>query len=209
MEQIYILIDPETLETRYVGYTSLSLEERLSAHLKQLNRKKTYKTFKNRWVRKLVKKGLTPIIKRVHVIKNKTWQYWETKYIRIYRKIGAPLTNGTIGGDGGKGRVMSEEQKKKIGDFHRGKVISEEQRTKLSKARFGKKHLKVTRGKISLSNKGKHGNIPIKVTDLLNGETYIFSCAQEASYCLGIGRRSISHKVNRNGKTEKYKFEKY
>lgn len=69
-------------------------------------------------------------------IKNK-----EIEFIALYgrRDLGlGTLVNYTNGGDGGLGRVKSEEEKRKTGDKNRGKVRSPEQKLNLRKVHLGK-----------------------------------------------------------------------
>ena len=222
MERIYILIDPNTLQPRYVGYTSTPLKTRLGKHIGSVNKKRTFNTFKNRWLRKLLKNNQVPKIKSIYKIKDGRWQYWERYYIALYRSLGYNLTNGTDGGEGGKGRVMREEQKKKIGDFHRGKKISDWQKQQISKAVKGRKFSKESKKKISKGNKGKHNAIPIKVTNLLSGDIKTYHSAQAASDNLKkrgfkISRKLISIRITKGmgivnkyneRDTTKFKFEK-
>ena len=59
-----------------------------------------------------------------------------------------------------KGKILSEETRRKISESHKGKILSEETKRKLSEANKGntyhkgKKHSEETRRKISESNKG-------------------------------------------------------
>lgn len=46
--------------------------------------------------------------------------------------------NSTLGGQSGRGRIMSDEQKKAIGNRHRGKTISKEHRESMSKKMKGR-----------------------------------------------------------------------
>jgi len=54
-----------------------------------------------------------------------------------------------------KGKVLSEETRKKIGEAHKGKVLSEEHRRKLLEANRGKVVSEETKKKISESKKGQ------------------------------------------------------
>ena len=54
--KIYILIDPNTNEIRYVGMTKLSLKHRLSLHLKE--KKKI--TYKSHWIYSLKNNNQIP-----------------------------------------------------------------------------------------------------------------------------------------------------
>lgn len=62
---IYVLIDPNTKEIKYVGATKLVLEERLYLHIKdsKSNSKRNFK--KKEWIKNLLSENLTPEIKEI------------------------------------------------------------------------------------------------------------------------------------------------
>ena len=69
-----------------------------------------------------------------------------------------PKSNGLNlcdGGRGTRGRVASEESKIKNSIFHKGKVMSEETRRKISLAGIGRKHSEESKIKMSIANKGR------------------------------------------------------
>jgi len=96
--KIYILIDPMDNQIRYVGKTSQSLGRRLSNHCRTDRRDTSHK---GRWIARLVRMGLRPIIQVLQYVDEPFWAQAEQYWIGHYRSIGCPLTNGTIGGDGG------------------------------------------------------------------------------------------------------------
>ncbi len=97
---IYVLIDPQDSEIRYVGKTDQSLSHRLGQHLDDA-RKGTENNWRTHWLLSLLRKGLRPSIVLVHQVDRVFWQDAEAYWISYYRAIGCRLTNGTVGGDGG------------------------------------------------------------------------------------------------------------
>lgn len=97
---VYCLVDPQTLERRYVGKAK-DPKQRLRDHLYPSYLKA--ETYKNRWLRKLVKQGLEPWLMILSEVNselediNGVEKFW----IRILKQAGHRLTNGTVGGDGG------------------------------------------------------------------------------------------------------------
>ena len=63
--------------------------------------------------------------------------------------------NTTSGGEHNYGRVVSEEERKRIGDAHRGKKQSEETKQKISRAEKGKKFSEEHRRRISEALSGE------------------------------------------------------
>lgn len=98
-QSVYGLIDPITNELRYIG-KSYNVQRRLSEHLEPNQLK--LKTHKARWINSLFKKGLKPtFIILENNLNQKNVNEAECFYIEYYKFLGARLTNGTIGGDGG------------------------------------------------------------------------------------------------------------
>lgn len=141
---IYMLIFPNW--KYYIGQTSQKLYERISrGHSRILdnprNRKdravKKYKTFHVMVLDNC--KDLDEL--------NIKEQYW----IELYDTFNNGY-NSTTGGDSYK---MSDEARKKIGEYNKGKIITEDHRRILSKTHKGKIISDETRKKIGKSNKGK------------------------------------------------------
>lgn len=94
----------------------------------------------------------------------------EKEYIKFYRSVGKAEYNIADGGEGcgelNKGKHLSEEHKRKIGEAlkgksykSRGKHLSEEHKRKISEAMKGKKrgpHSEEHKRKLSEVCKGKH-----------------------------------------------------
>lgn len=165
---IYALVDPETDQIRYVGFTSCRPGKRLNQHCCT---KRDPNTHKSNWIKSLLSRGLRPVIRTLETGVG-DWAACEKKWITQLRAEGHPLTNLSDGGEGTVGCQFSEERKRKISIAHRGRIISQEQREKISKALMGRKrdpevHARIiakmkgrkvseeTRRKISIANKGK------------------------------------------------------
>lgn len=162
MEQnvIYGLIDPNTKELRYVGYTS-ELKKRVSNHHNPSQL--TARTHKNNWIKSLLSNG-----QKAEIIILEEYQSAqelpeaEIDAIAYFRSIGCDLTNGTDGGDGGApmtGKTHSKETRNKISLSQ--KSASEEFKNKRAKRlkerpiHLGHKHSDETKLKMSKSHTGK------------------------------------------------------
>jgi hypothetical protein len=120
---IYGLLDPDTLELRYIGKTNQP-EKRMKQHL-YASQLKT-KTHRNDWIRSLLQQGKKPafIVLEQNV---QDADEAEISWIVKTRQLGARLTNGTNGGDGHKGgHPLSVETRRKIAHAHKGQKRSPE-----------------------------------------------------------------------------------
>ena len=197
MFQIYWLSDPRTSEMRYVGKTKSKLINRHGSHCKPKDKNKSHCA---NWVRTLLKDNLLPQIHSLQTFNaredmDEAEKYW----IAHFRSLGCRLTNMTHGGDGGsqpkrqfsdnhrknlsiamkgrtpaiKGKLLSDEAKKKISDKAKGRPAwnkgtrkpkppkgprppqSALTRQKKSIAMKGRKLSEETKKKLSESKKGK------------------------------------------------------
>lgn len=147
---IYILIDPITLITHYLGYSS-NTSNRLRNH--KYNKSGT--TAKRVWIARLKKQGLNPIMQIIKEYETaeelpKAEEYWYAFFV----SNGAELYNepGYIG-TGSLGH--SKETRDKISKAQIGKILSDEHKKKLSIAHTGKKATQATKQKMSENRKGK------------------------------------------------------
>ena len=121
---IYGLADPETGLVRYVG-KSVNLPSRYAEHLRAGDR-----SYRANWIRSLDKRGLVPSLVIIDVVEEGAdWQERERYWIAFYRAAGNKLTNGTSGGEGLKDPTL--ETLRRLSESHKGKVHSEEQRKKM------------------------------------------------------------------------------
>lgn len=165
MVTIYALTDPNG-DVRYVGKTSKVVEYRLVSHYQEAKVEKYYKA---RWLKKLLSKGLKPGHIVLEVVDESEANGAEIKWIAHFRALGGRrLTNGTLGGEGGKmtpevrakwkatmrkkyetepgpytGKKHSNESKDKMSTaakkrWKRGDGLSREHQSKASKARWAK-----------------------------------------------------------------------
>ena len=93
---IYILIDPETQQVRYVGKAN-NISQRYKAHL---NRARKHQIHKLNWINSLKTKRLKPIIEVIDVVPIENWVFWETYWISQFKTWGFDLINYTNGGEG-------------------------------------------------------------------------------------------------------------
>ncbi len=115
--QIYALIENKTKSIRYVGMTSISIENRFRRHIK--GAKEGSHLYISRWLRKIKFKAHPILLETVP--SNKSWQKAEQKWIAYYRAKGARLTNLTDGGDGVLGRKVSKAFRLKVSERTKGK----------------------------------------------------------------------------------------
>lgn len=144
---IYILIDPQSKQIRYVGKTT-DVNRRLRRHITE---RFLHDSYKDRWIRKLIDNDFSPEIEIIDKVDKVEWAYWEKFYISYFKYIGCELTNGTLGGDeppSTKGKKHTIESKLKMSKTKKGKPIpwlnnggerTEEHKKNLSKSCKGRK----------------------------------------------------------------------
>lgn len=134
--RIYALRD-ETRYLRYVGKTSCSLEKRLAGHLQEAVH--GGETYKNRWIRSMLSRGLLPSITLIEVVDGDGSDV-ERKWIKFLKDRGVALVNGTEGGEGFSfGHVVTPAMRQKISESKKGSVIPIEQRERIRKSLQGRK----------------------------------------------------------------------
>jgi hypothetical protein len=138
MGTIYVLVDPRNGDIRYVGFTAGDLETRRRDHLSE-RKKNNNETHRARWLRKLKKLKLEPMIRVVQQIPLYCWQQAEQYWIAFFRQEGCPLTNATEGGEGTLGWRARPETRQRMSKAQKGHLLSEESRRKISKAKKGVK----------------------------------------------------------------------
>lgn len=170
---IYALIDPRDNAIRYIGKAN-DPQHRFQVHIRSCEKEATHK---GRWIKGLKLLNLAPLLKIVEEIPFDRWKEREAYWIQYYHSQGAPLTNGTAGGDGmqsptpevraalsrahkgkprpdvsaaRKGKKRPPEVGAKVSASQTGKILSEEHKRKISVSRTGKKY-----PNISTSMKGR------------------------------------------------------
>jgi group I intron endonuclease len=152
---IYILIDPETNQVRYIGKTK-SLKRRYNQHISECSKLKSHK---NNWLLSLKNKNLKPEMVVIDETDKDDWISLEQWYIQLYRSWGYKLTNLTAGGEGVYGHSPSQETREKMSRANKGRVVSEETKRKLSVTIKGRKMSDETKRKVSEAAK-KRGISP-------------------------------------------------
>lgn len=109
---IYGLVDPITLEVRYIGRTRCSLKKRLAEHISKA-KYNCCKTHKGAWIRSLLKINSKPYIRKLtSVIGWKESHDLERSLINKYKDR---LVNHDDRGEGGF-RIYTKEQRKNISE---------------------------------------------------------------------------------------------
>ncbi len=120
--QVYALSDPETDELRYIGITILTLERRLSQHMRPATLRGDYRS---NWIKSLRTRGLRAKIELVEEVASvEAMKEAEQFWICQFRALGFRLTNGTDGGNhvAGSHKPKSKEQKAKISASLTGRI---------------------------------------------------------------------------------------
>jgi hypothetical protein len=146
---IYILIDPETQQVRYVGKTKTP-SRRYSQHISECSKIKSYK---NNWILSLKNKGIKPEMVVIDECNFDNWIFLEQWYIELFKSWNFNLTNLTIGGEGVCGHTRSKELIEKISSKLRGQKRSEEVCSKISKAVKGRKYSDEIKKRASIAAK--------------------------------------------------------
>jgi len=107
--KIYGIMSPITNKIKYIGLTSLSIEERLKHHWKE---RKYSTTLKGKWLKELDNKNLKPTI----IILEDDISYFEIGkkekyYIKKYKDNGYELVNSTDGGEMSKTYIPEVREK--------------------------------------------------------------------------------------------------
>lgn len=132
---VYALKDPRTQEIRYIGKSTSGMRRALqhkdSSSLKKISHK-------NNWIKSLLDLGLMYKIEILQeCLSNDEALQQEVYWIKLYKEMGANLTNLTEGGEGTLGRLYSEETRQQISlgkkEFHKNhpevqQAITEKQR---------------------------------------------------------------------------------
>jgi hypothetical protein len=154
---IYGLFDsakPDVI--RYVGKTCQRPNVRFMSHLSNSLRKR--KTHKARWIHRTLTDGGRIDLRILATTETlNEANRLERLHIKTLREAGARLTNGTDGGEGCVGRVVSEAVIRHIANLNKGKHLTESTKGKLRNAHLGKKQTEETKSKLrALINRPEH-----------------------------------------------------
>lgn len=140
--KIYALIEPITMEIKYIGKTKQELSKRLYAHMYE---SKTSNTKKNKWIKSLTNKGLKPKIEEIDSVLESEWEFWEMYWISQFKSWGFNLKNTD---EGGKGQ-SSEFMKKNNPMFKKENIEKMSNSLKGNSFAKGFKHTEATKQKVS------------------------------------------------------------
>lgn len=205
---IYSLNDPITNEIRYVG-KSYNPTKRYKEHLYH---SKTGKTYRDKWLRKLLKINLKPLLSIIEECNEENWSIREQYYISLYPN----LTNLTKGGEGLHGYIQSEETIEKRRIATTGKKRTEEFKQGASLRRLGTKHSDKTKKHLTLIRLGKpihsqerKDSLKIKVKQLDLENNLIKEWDSISEILKEYPHAKISECINNKRKTSLgYKWEK-
>jgi len=127
---IYVLIDPETDEKRYVGKT-VALRKRYGRHFAGGNSEKLT------WLQSLKARGLLPIMQVLETTTNVAWPDRERWWIAEGKRLGWPLLNADSGGWGGPDPKPTTREKMRKAKL--GRPLPESAKAKLSQYWTGRK----------------------------------------------------------------------
>jgi hypothetical protein len=146
---IYALIDPVMEKMRYIGKAN-DPHRRLREHQSE---KATH--HRGRWIESLKSRGLAPEMIILEETTCEQWKEREIYWIAYYRAQGAPLVNGTDGGEGSAGWKATPEISRRMSEAHKGIERSPEWRQRLSESLRGSKFTKERCQNIGNSKRGK------------------------------------------------------
>lgn len=133
--KIYVLKNPETNEIHYVG-RSVNPNGRYRVHI-YLAKESKHKNKKDAWICSLLNKGLKPIMEIIDSVNAVDSIEKEKYWIEKYRET-CDLKNSRdyIEND----YLFSDESRKKMSDSHKGKNLTEEQKKKIGEKSRGNKY---------------------------------------------------------------------
>jgi len=145
---IYGLVDPETMQIRYIGKT-VNPEQRLASHCHEKSA-----CHRSHWIQSLKAKGLKPSIVCIEEIRGDwPWQESERFWIALATRSGWPITNNTSGGDGVPD--LPKEARERISSAWIGRRHSAESKKLIGIASSLRKHSVETREKMSNAHSGR------------------------------------------------------
>jgi hypothetical protein len=148
---IYELLDPETLEVRYVGLTTNTLEMRFSQHLRNCGTQTYYSA---RWIHSLRKKDMLPSVREFYRTDDPDEaDSIEISLIAYCKSMGCRLTNHHEGGQAN--RIVDQGTRDKISRALKGKKQTSEHIAKVAASHRGSKRPPGTGDRIAAGLRGK------------------------------------------------------
>ena len=120
---VYGLTDPRTHQLRYIG-VSKHPEKRIKSHASAA--RNGAKPMCSKWIRGLLKIGLSPDMFIIEESNNLKWMEDESFWIAYFRFIGCNLLNMTSGGEGTMAYTHSPITREKLSKSNKGKKRSAE-----------------------------------------------------------------------------------
>ena len=131
MAYIYGLLDPGAGALRYVGKAN-NPEQRLREHLSRARHDSRNDHLAN-WLRSLMQKGGLPMLILLERTPVRDWQETERRWIKELRERGVQLINETPGGEGQPaGDAFPEKVRRRLHEANAGRVMSEDQKRKIA-----------------------------------------------------------------------------
>jgi len=134
MVKIYVLKNPETNEIKYVG-RSVNPDGRYRVHIHLALRSK-HKNKKDAWICSLLKQNLKPKMEIIEEVTNERVIEREKYWIEELRKT-CDLKNARDYIE--NNYLFSEESRRKMSESHKGKKLTEEQKKKIGEKSRGNK----------------------------------------------------------------------
>jgi len=134
---------------QYVGQTRRTLKQRIKDHLRER------RSFMRVFHRALVKYGVDSFDFEERLVSDDMLDQEER---RLILELNTKVPNGynlTDGGGGSKGYKHTDETKKKCSIASKGRIFSEEHKRRIALGRTGWRHTEETKQMISQNNKGK------------------------------------------------------
>lgn len=145
---IYGLVDPETMQIRYIGKT-VNPDQRLASHCNEKSR-----CHRSNWIRSLRAKGMKPFMVFIEeIIGDWPWQEAERFWIALATRSGWPITNNTSGGDGV--HDLPKEARERISSAWIGRKHSAESKALIGIASGSRTHSAETKEKMSAAHSGR------------------------------------------------------
>jgi hypothetical protein len=120
MDKIYIYTLSDSLGVRYIGQTK-NIKLRLYRHIYDA-KKNGRRNKRCSWIKSLLNKNEKPIIEVIDEVYGRDWVFWEQYWISQFKTWGFNLVNGSDGGEGTYGRIVSDETKLKMSLSKKGKI---------------------------------------------------------------------------------------